>query len=290
MTINQKHLLLWGWMSFLFLPLFSSCGDELHVDTYVPEDTPLVISAEIDSEHTDVPATRADVPTANSYDRGTFEDGDKINVICTRSGVTLASAGYVWSSATSTWTVADGTALGFLPAITCRAEFPVNYDEILTDQSTPAAFLKSNFLKSREVTVTGAEIRFTGDNALMHQHSRLTLKFEGKNSLPKFSQMTVEGTGFRTGGNTSERINMLRPVANEYSWCAVIHPRSTSTVINVTVTDENSVTYHVQLTLASVEQNKNYIYTLSLKNDVLVPVGQVIKDWTVVSRYAGAFN
>ena len=260
----------------------------------VLENTPLAISAEIEGERLDASATRAEggIPASdNAYDRSTFVDGDKINVLCTRSGTTLASAGYTWASATSTWAVADGsTGLGFLPAITCRAEFPVNYDGILADQSTPAAFLKSNFLKSSEVAVSGAEIRFIGDDALMHQHARLTLNFEGKNDLPAFSQMTVEGTGFRTGGTASERINMLRPLDGAYSWCAVIHPRSASTAITVTVTDGNNVTYRVLLNLASVEQNNNYIYTLSLNNNVLVPVGQEIKPWAIITRYTGNFE
>lgn len=276
--------------AMLLLALFSCSGNQPDVPA-VPENTPLSIFAEIDGEGTEVSSPRAAATpdASNDYDRSTFVAGDKINVICTRSGTRLASAGYALGVGGS-WTITDGTALGFLPAITCRAEFPVNYDNIMEDQSSAAAFLKSNLLSTREVNVSGAEVRFTGDDALMHQHARLTITFEGKNALPNFNQMKVEGTGLRTGGSATEHIQLLRPLANENTYCAVIFPRTAGTQIEVTVADANSVTYTVKLTLASVKPNNNYIYTLTLQNDVLVPVGDEIKPWNVQNRYIGPFS
>lgn len=293
MTMNLKRILLPMQSlptAMLLLALFSCSGEQLEVPA-VPENTPLAIFAEIDGEGTEVSSTRAAATpdASNAYDRSTFVAGDKINVVCTRSGTRLASAGYALGDGGS-WTVTDGTALGFLPAITCRAEFPVNYDNIMEDQSSAAAFLKSNLLSTREVNVSGAEVRFTGADALMHKHARLTITFEGKNALPNFNQMKVEGTGLRTGSSATERIRLLRPLANENTYCAVIFPRTAGTQIEVTVADVNNVTYTVKLTLASVEPNNNYIYTLTLQNNVLVPVGDEIKPWNVQNRYTGDFG
>lgn len=294
MTMNLKRILLPMRplpTAVLLLALFSCSGEQPDVPA-VPQNTPLAIFAEIDGEGTEVSSTRAAATpdASNEYDRSTFVTGDKINVVCTRSGVRLASAGYALGGE-GNWAVTDGTALGFLPAITCRAEFPVNYDGIMEDQSSAAAFLKSNLLRTPEVGVTSAEVSFTGSNALMHQHARLTITFEGKNNpLPEFNQMKVEGTGLRTGGSATERIRLLRPVADGNTYCAVISPRAAETAIEVTVADVNSVTYTVKLTLASVEPNNNYIYTLTLQNNVLVPVGDEIKAWNVQNRYTGPFS
>lgn len=271
----------------LLLALFS-CSDNQPDVPAVPENTPLTIFAEIDGEGTEVSSTRAAAAASNTYDRSTFVIGDKINVVCTRSGTRLASAGYALGAG-GKWAVTDGMALGFLSAITCRAEFPVNYDGIMDNQSSKAAFLKSNLLRTQEVDVKGAEVRFTGDDALMHQHARLTITFEGKNTLPAFQQMKVEGTGLRTGGSATENIRLLRPVANENTYCAVIYPRTAGTRIEVTVADVNNVTYTATLTLASVKPNNNYIYTLTLQNNVLVPVGDEIKPWNVKNQYTGPF-
>lgn len=290
MTPKRTLLLMQVMLAVVWLLPLSSCGDELQDGFVVDENTPLVILAEIGDDEVESPGTRADVSASNAYDRSSFIAGDKINVVCTRAGATIASAGYAIGS-DGKWTVADGaTGLGFLPAITCRAEFPVNYDGIMTDQSTPGAFLKSNLLATAEVNVSGAEINFTGNNALTHRHARLTLNFEGENTLPAFSQMIVEGTGLRTGDSASERINLLRPVEGEYNWCAVIYPRTAGSTIDVTITDEYGITYKVRLSLASVAANKNYIYKLTLQNNVLVPVGDEIKAWNVKNRYTGGFD
>lgn len=279
---------------------FESVGIGEWTDNTQTPDTPmppalgtkLTILAEIDGGESSTPATRdvTSPPASNAYDRSTFVTGDKIKVVCSRGDSELASAGYELNNG-GKWTATDiGKELGFLPAITCRAEFPVDYDGIVQNQSTPAAFLKSNLMRTREVTVSSAKVSFTGEDALMHRHSRLTLNFTGENTLPAFSQLNVEGTGLRTGGSTSESITLLRPDADEYTWCAVISPRSGTTTINVSVTDENSVTYKATLTLATVEANNNYIFTLKLQNNVLVPVGGEIKPWEPEVRYTGEFD
>lgn len=256
--------------------------------------TRLTILAEIAGGESTTPATR-DVtspsdPNANVYDRSTFIAKDKINVTCSRDGKAIASAGYELKD--GKWTATEtGKGLGFLPAITCRAEFPVGYSSIAQDQSTPDAFLKSNLLRTREVPVSSAKVSFTDENALKHQNARLTLSFRGTNALPKFSQLNVVGTGLRTGGDAPEGITLLRPVEDKYTWCAVISPRAGQTTINVTVTDENGVTYKATLPeLTAVVENNNYTFTLKLQNNILVPVGGEITDWKPEVRYTGEFN
>ncbi|MCD8080855.1 MAG: fimbrillin family protein [Bacteroides sp.] len=256
--------------------------------------TRLTILAEIAGGESTTPATREVTspsdPNANVYDRSTFILGDKINVTCSRDGKAIASAGYVLNE--SGWTAAEtGKGLGFLPAITCRAEFPVGYSSIAQDQSTPDAFLKSNLLRTPEVKVESATVSFTGNNVFTHQNARLTLKFIGENTtLPEFSQLNVVGTGLRTGGATSESITLLRPDDKAYTWCAVISPRAGQTTINVTVTDKNGVTYKATLSLEKVEKNNHYTFTLKLQNNILVPVGGEITDWKPEVRYTGKFD
>ncbi|MEL5893634.1 fimbrillin family protein [Bacteroides sp. GD17] len=254
----------------------------------------LVVFAEIEGEKQAAPATRVDpgtLPASNTYDRIAFLPNDKINVICTRNNTPLASAGYTLDN-TENWVVESGsTGLGFLPATTCRAEFPVTYTEIAQNQSTEAAFLRSNLLITPEVPVSTAEIHFTDNNAFKHKHARLTLNFTAKSqSLPAFSRMEVKGRGLRTAGSEEESIILLQPEPTVYTWCAVISPRSGESKIDISITDAYNVTYQARLTLATVAENNNYIYTLTLQNDVLVPVGSEIKPWTVIERHTGGFD
>lgn len=161
---------------------------------------------------------------------------------------------------------------------------------ILANQQEPSGFLKSNYLRTPSVPVTGAELNFTGNNAFEHVNAKLTLKFEGKNSLPVFRQLTVQAAGLRTGTATTENISMLRPVANEYTWCAVINPKNAATAITITVTDANNVTYTTTVS-CGMAPNTSYTYTLTLKNNILVPVGNAeIKPWQVESRHNGDFD
>lgn len=287
MTKFHKKKLLSGWLAVCLLAA-SSCNDHLQDEPSTAINTPLIISAEIDNGQTGGAGTR--VAADNSYDLSSFRTGDKMNVICSRAGTRLTSAGYSLG-ADGSWQVAEGTGLGFLPAITCRAEFPVDYDVVMSEQSTAAAFLKSNLLRTPEVTVTGAEVKFTGAYAFEHQHAKLTLNFEGKNVLPEFKQITLEGTGICSGNNTEDRITMFRPEVDKHSWCAVLNASwSGSSETKVTVVDENNIIYRSEVIVQRVERNKHYIFTISLKNDILYPVGQEIEPWKAIPRYTGGFD
>ena len=172
-----------------------------------------------------------------------------------------------------------------------RASFPVGYDGIQASQEKKADFLKSNYLRTPEGPVSGAEVKFTGDNAFNHENAKRTLKFTGVNTLPVFSRMTIQAIGLRTGSSTAiESINMLRPVDSEYIWCTVIYPRAKNTEISITITDAYGLTYKA-IVKCAMAKGTSYTYTLKLQNNILVPVGQAeIKDWTVSSRHNGDFD
>ena len=281
--MNKEKLNILPYIASCFLLLGSGCSDEQPILAVV-EGTPLTITAEIGASAS--PASRADA--SSDYDLTAFRTGDQINVTCSRGSTTLASSGYTLGT-DKTWT-ASGDGLGFLPAVVYRASFPIGYDGIQANQEKPADFLKSNYLRTPEVPVSGAEVNFTGSNAFVHENAKLTLKFTGANALPAFSRMTVEGTGLRTSGTTTQSINMLRPVPSEYTWCAVINPRATETEIAITVTDSYGITYKAAVQ-CSMAKGTSYTYTLKLRNNTLVPVGPAeIKDWTVSGRHNGDFD
>ena len=276
-------ILLFGWMS----ACTGASAPELPPS--VPEGTPITVLATIGASAPHASSTRA-LAASNSYDRTEFVTADKINVICNRGSLQMASAGYECNG--TAWAVAAGNnALGFLPNVSYRAEFPVGYDRILADQKSEANFLKSNYLLTPSVPVSGAEVNFTGANAFAHQNAKLTLKFLGTNTLPEFSQLTVQATGLLTGGSAVENVSMLRPVASAYTWCAVVYPCASgqSRSVTVSVTDKNGVTYRATITSA-LQKGNSYTHTLTLKNDILVPSGQDIEDWNVESRYNGDFD
>ena len=262
-----------------FLLLASGCTDE-QSGIPVASGTPLTIIAEIGTSASPSSTDRlGDAASANDYDLSTFRTGDQISVTCTRNSALLASSGYTLNAA-GNWKAPAGSELGFLPAVTYRASFPVGYDGIQASQEKKADFLKSNYLCTPEVPVSGAEVKFAGDNAFNHE-----------NTLPVFSRMTVQAIGLRTGSSTAtESINMLRPVDSEYIWCAVIYPRAKNTEISITITDAYGLTYKATVK-CDMAKGTSYTYTLKLQNNILVPVGQAeIKDWTVSSRHNGDFD
>ena len=243
---------------------------------------------------TDSPSTRA--VALNSYDRSDFIAGDGINVVCSRNGVQLASSGYTLNAAATAWAVTTGSpGLGFparhhlprllsgslrwYPCRSVRCGWKCFSTEQLSSYSGSFCF--------------GAEVNFTGDNAFGHGNVKLTLKFQGSGgvSLPAFSSITLQASGLRTGDATKvETIYPFRPDTGQHSWCAVIYPRAADTDITVTVMDEYSVTYKVVLRCA-MQKSTSYTYTLKLRNDILVPVGNAeIEAWDLKVRHTGGFD
>ena len=290
MKILRPELSFFVAVAFL-LPVAGCSGDGPVLS--VPEGTPLIITAEIGTSAS--PTTRTAV-ASNTYDRSRFIASDRINVVCSRNKVQLASSGYTMNATATAWEVTSGNVgLGFLPATVCRASFPVAYDGILADQQSTdgSSFLKSNYLLTPEIPVSGAEVNFTGAYAFKHENTKLTLKFVGSAgvALPAFTRVTLEAVGLQTKDDRTETIFPFRPDADVHTWCAVVYPLAQAgTPITVTVIDSYNVTYKTQIT-CPLAKATSYTYTLQVRNDILVPLGDAeIKDWTLEVRQSGGFD
>lgn len=137
-------------------------------------------------------------------------------------------------------------------------------------------------------------LSFTGESAFVHKGVKLTLKFSGKNTLSKdFTSMTVTGKGLYSGGaSKDETVYLYHPGGTDkeqYTWHGIIAPLTSQQSIQVSVTDANGVVYDVTLTCARAA-NSHYTYTLTLKNDVLVPTGQEIKEWQSGDSHTGTLS
>lgn len=75
----------------------------------------------------------------------------------------------------------------------------------------------------------------------------------------------------------------------KYTWHGIIAPLTSQQSIRVSVTDANGVVYDVTLTCARAA-NSHYTYTLTLKNNVLVPTGQEIKEWQSGDSHTGTLS
>lgn len=137
-------------------------------------------------------------------------------------------------------------------------------------------------------------LSFTGESAFVHKGVKLTLKFSGKNTLSKdFTSMTVTGKGLYSGeASKDETVYLYHPGGTgdaKYTWHGIIAPLTSQQSIEVSVTDANGVVYDVTLTCARAA-NSHYTYTLTLKNDVLVPTGQEIKEWQSGDSHTGTLS
>lgn len=105
--------------------------------------------------------------------------------------------------------------------------------------------------------------------------------------------MTVTGKGLYSGGaSKDETVYLYHPGGTgdaKYTWHGIIAPLDSQQLIQVSVTDANGVVYDVTLTCARAA-NSHYTYTLTLKNDVLVPTGQEIKEWQSGDSHTGTLS
>ena len=66
-------------------------------------------------------------------------------------------------------------------------------------------------------------------------------------------------------------------------------PKGTSTDITVNVTYKN-VTYKTTLSGCTLTAGSQYEYTLTIQNNILVPVGSEIKPWTPNQTHTGSLS
>lgn len=191
-------------------------------------------------------------------------------------------------SSTGEWKPSvTGTELLVESGATYQASYPIEYSGIRADQRKAGGedYRLSNLLETPEKVAIGRDgtLSFTGESAFVHKGVKLTLKFSGKNILSKdFTSMTVTGKGLYSGGaSKDETVYLYHPGGTgdaKYTWHGIIAPLDSQQSIRVSVTDANGVVYDVTLTCARAA-NSHYTYTLTLKNNVLVPTGQEIKEW-----------
>ncbi|WP_204161490.1 fimbrillin family protein, partial [Klebsiella pneumoniae] len=157
----------------------------------------------------------------------------------------------------------------------------------------------SNLLRTSAGVTSGATgvLSFTGgENAFVHRNTKLTLTFEGKNALTQpFAYMTVQGQGLYSGGTADEDIYLYRPDETKYTWHGILSPLTAESPtpeqkkVTVTVTDYNGVSYTASLTCER-KAGSHYNYTLTLQNNILMPVGEEIKGWENGESHTGSLT
>ncbi len=103
----------------------------------------------------------------------------------------------------------------------------------------------------------------------------------------------LEGEGRHTIGSstydTQGIVTLYRPDTNNYTWHGIVYPKGTSTDITVNVTYKN-VTYKTTLSGCTLTAGSQYEYTLTIQNNILVPVGSEIKPWTPNQTHTGSLS
>lgn len=288
---------------FCLLLAWTACSDETVIDP-PGEDTPIMIRAEISTSDADTRAdgretteTVTDDP-ANVYDRSSFIANDKIRVTRTNPS---DSKDYLLG-ADGKWAVVGTAPLTLRIRANYEATFPHDYKNIQKDQSMQANYLASNLLKSPAATSSSGELNFTGDNAFLHQNTKITLVFTGKAGADAsgkgaaltgtFSNFTITGTGLYTGGASSEQMSFYRPEANVATWHGIVYPQkgtsTTGTDISLALTYDN-VKYSATIK-CPMEAGKHYRYDLKIENDILIPDGMTIENWKSGESYTGGFD
>lgn len=276
------------WLIAFFGCCLSGCAGNGSLYPEIDTDQPLTVKAEI-SDLSGQENTRASVE-ANQYDRSNFITGDAIRIVRTKDGV---ESPLIYTLSNGKWGVPAGTdGFRFESAAKYQASFPTAYTSIRPDQRDAANYRLSNLLRTPpDIPVSRlGVIDFTGNaGAFKHQNVKLTLNFVG--SVPgifSFSSVSVQAPGLYTGGSATENVYFLRPDESAYTWHAIVYPKGVNTDIEVSFTDANSVTYKQSLSCGMVA-GTNYVYTLTVRNNILIALGTEIKAWqeTVVDIGGG---
>lgn len=227
--------------------------------------------------------------TEGVYDHDSFESGEQIKIVKSLGGGTTANALYAYSG--TAWSLVAGqTALTLEPGATYQGSYPSDYSAIQADQTTTANYKKSDRMETPATVYpqTGV-LDFTGANAFSHKNAKLTLKFTLANShvleqsKPGAYAISVSGNGIITGGGSPETIQLYTSTYDKASrsiiCSGILYPKGGSnTDISVSL-KLDSVSYATTLS-SPLAASTHYVRTLTIKNDVLVPVGDgTIADW-----------
>ena len=244
-------------------------------------------------------ALPTDAGSSAMYDRDKFYDGDQIRIQQTKDAAQILPVGttnecnyqLIQSGSKETWVatpVANG--LNYIAGATYRAFYPVTHDRILLDQSTPEYFRQSNLMQSRTLTPTSTQLSFTGDDALTHAYSRVTLKFALNSTSATDYTFTFSGNGIQDGTTTgTQYIRMLKESESD-TYTAIVAPITNTgdgapRTLNVSLT-VGGVTYPARLQCACAV-NTHYTYTLTIHNDILVSTSHSIAEWKTGTTTSG---
>ena len=245
-------------------------------------------------------ALPTDAGSSAMYDRDKFYDGDQIRIQQTKDAAQILPVGttnecnyqLIQSGSKETWVatpVANG--LNYIAGATYRAFYPVTHDRILLDQSTAEYFRLSNLMQSRTLTPTSTQLSFTGNDALTHAYSRVTLKFALKSTPAPDYTFTFSGIGIQDGTTTgTQYIRMLKESESD-TYTAIVAPitntggGATTRTLNVSLT-VGGVTYPARLQCACAV-NTHYTYTLTIHNDILVSTSHSIAEWKTGTTTSG---
>ena len=281
-TINESVVLAVCWLTVAGF----GCSDEMVLTSSDHEGEPVNVQASIDGFSGVLTENGSKTIAAdNGYDRSTFVDNDKIRITKKYGGVADNPIEYTLSG--TTWTPPSGKALTLQAGATYQAVYPTNYTSIQASQKDAPNYLKSNLLQTDMTASTGNEvINFT----FKHVNTKLTLIFKpaGIAFSGDFS-FQVQAPGLLTGGSVQEIVTLSRPDTNNYTWHGIVYPKGTSTDITVNVTYKN-VTYKTTLSGCTLTAGSQYEYTLTIQNNILVPVGSEIKPWTPNQTHTGSLS
>lgn len=269
-----------------------ACSAEMPLGLAAEEGTPVEIVAEIQ----DVQQTKA----VADYDRtSSFIANDKVRVYRLVNESRVQQADYTCSGSGSAWTLSSSDPVTLQAASEYEAVFPSDYTGIRQDQSAAdgSGYLKSNYLKSGKITSRDGILRFTDAGAFVHQNVKLTLEFKvqsggGTDNKPAvdFTNALLSAPGLLNGGSDDENITLYRPDASAYLWCGIVYPKNANTTLNLQLTYQG-VVYKAAVSCA-LAAGTHYRYTLTLKNNILVPEGGTIEGWKTDSTgdYTGEFD
>lgn len=239
-------------------------------ETIVPPDDFVSVEAAIASP--DASTTRAVLT-----ERTAFSNDDVILITKTKGGSSTSASYTCWKPTNGTETWSSTNPLSLDASATYQGTFPSDYSGILSDQTTEDNFWKSDKLATPTDVKADKDgkVSFTGSNAFVHKNCKLTLVFDGKNSLTNAPVFDVKGIGLVTNASSSETIKLHHE--KDYQYTAVVYPKGSSTAITITM-NYGDVGYKATIN-CPLSAGTAYTYTLKLANDVLVPVGTEIAPW-----------
>lgn len=244
----------------------SAAGEEIPVQ---PDD---FVSVEAAIASPDALTTRAVLT-----ERTAFSNDDVILITKTKGGSSTSASYTCWKPTNGTETWSSTNPLSLDASATYQGTFPSDYSGILSDQTTEDNFWKSDKLATPTDVKADKDgkVSFTVSNAFVHKNCKLTLVFDGKNSLTNAPVFDVKGIGLVTNASSSETIKLHHE--KDYQYTAVVYPKGSSTAITITM-NYGDVGYKATIN-CPLSAGTAYTYTLKLANDVLVPVGTEIAPW-----------